>query len=241
MKNYLVKSVFEVQDTDWKVLNRSHEKDLFANYMAMHEISVASYNKFLQGDWELKFITGQVGQINEAFERTFWAIHDLWHSEPCNILYTDPDTIAIKPVEFWDRYSDFRMFNYTDPRQYTGANPYGRQFANFFNAGVRYFPSTMNSEVWGIGSSMAKSWDTSTYDTEQIILNAMLWDQGITLEQALEPAQAWQLFHPDVNFGNAWNGCSINDARILHLHSSRGAVDRLSFMTQSANQLGFGK
>jgi hypothetical protein len=203
----------------------------------MHKISAASYTKFLQGEWELKFITGEVGQINEAFEKTFWAIHDLWHNEPCNILYTDPDTIAVKPVEFWDKYQHFLMFNYTDPKQFNKSNPYGRSYPDFFNAGVRYFPSTMDESIWQLGAKMAQTWDPNTYDTEQVILNAMLWDQGIKLNDALDPTMAWQLFHPDLNFGQAWNGCPIQDARILHLHSSRGAVDRLAFMSHTANQL----
>lgn len=238
MKNYLVKSLFRVKDTNWEVLDRSHESNLFESYLKMHKISAASYQKFLGGDWELKFITGDVGQINEAFERTFWAIHELWHSEPCNILYTDPDTLAIKPVDFWDRYQHFLMFNHTDPKQFNKSNPYNRQYKDFFNAGVRYFPATMNESIWQLGTTMAKTWDPSTYDTEQIILNAMLWDQGIVLNEALDPTMAWQLFHPDLNFGQAWNGCSIQDAKILHLHSSRGADGRLAFMTDTARQLG---
>lgn len=238
MKNYLVKSLFQVQDADWKVLNRSHEPNLFDSYVSMHEISTATYKHFLQGEWELKFITGEVDQINQAFEQTFWAIHDLWHSEPCNILYTDPDTIAVKPIEFWDRYQHFLMFNYTDPRQFNKPNPYNRSYEHFFNAGVRYFPSTMSESIWQLGADMARTWDYSTYDTEQIILNAMLWDQGIGLERALDPTTAWQLFHPDLYFGQTWNGCPISDARILHLHSSRGADGRLAFMKSTAEQMG---
>jgi hypothetical protein len=238
MKNYLVKSLFRVQDTDWKVLNRSHEPNLFDTYLAMHEVSTATYQKFLQGDWELKFITGEVDQINQAFERTFWAIHDLWHSEPCNILYTDPDTIAVKPVNFWDQYQHFLMFNHTDPKQFNRSNPYNRTYPHFFNAGVRYFPASMDSSIWKLGTDMARTWDYATYDTEQIILNAMLWDQGIELEQALDPTMAWQLFHPDLNFGQQWNNCSIYDAKVLHLHSSRGADNRLAFMKNAAEQVG---
>lgn len=238
MKNYLVKSLYRVTDTDWKVLNRSHESNLFESYQAMHEVSVKSYRAFLQGDWELKFITGEVEQINQAFERTFWAIHDLWHSEPCNILYTDPDTIAVKPVKIFGQYQQFLMFNHTDPKQFIRPNPYNRSYPNFFNAGVRYFPATMDEKIWQLGTSMASNWNHATYDTEQIILNAMLWDQGIGLEQALQPTVAWQLFHSNLDFGQQWNGCSINDAKILHLHSSRNANDRLAFMKHIAGQLG---
>lgn len=238
MKNYLVKSLFQVKDADWKVLDRSHESNLFDSYMTMHEVSAASHRHFLQGQWELKFITGEVDQITQAFEKTFWAIHDLWHNEPCNILYTDPDTIVIRPVEIFDQYHNFLMFNYTDPKQFNNPNPYNRSYTNFFNAGVRYFPSTMNETIWQLGTGMAQNWDYSTYDTEQIILNAMLWEQGLTLNDALDPTVAWQLFHPNLDFGQQWNGCAITDAKILHLHSSRGADNRLEFMKHTAGQLG---
>ena len=174
MKNYLVKSLFQVKDADWKVLDRSHESNLFDTYLDMHEVSAESYRAFLEGEWELKFITGEVDQINQAFERTFWAIHELWHSEPCNILYTDPDTIAVKHINIFDQYPKFMMFNHTDPKQFVGPNPYNRAFEHFFNAGVRYFPASMDEKIWELGASMAQTWDYATYDTEQIILNAML-------------------------------------------------------------------
>ena len=238
MKNYLVKSLFEVKDADWKVLDRSHESNLFDTYLEMHEVSAESYRAFLEGDWELKFITGEVDQINQAFEKTFWAIHELWHSEPCNILYTDPDTIAVKHIDMFDQYKHFVMFNHTDPKQFTGPNPYNRSFEHFFNAGVRYFPATMDEKIWELGAGMARTWDYATYDTEQVILNAMLWDQGVAVNEVLDPTVAWQLFHPDLNFGQQWNGCSIYDAKILHLHSSRGADNRLAFMKHTAGQLG---
>ena len=238
MKNYLVKSLFQVRGTDWKVVDRSRESNLFDSYLAMHEISTATYQHFLQGEWELKFVTGEVDQINQAFERTFWAIHELWHSEPCNILYTDPDTIAIKPVEFWNKYQHFLMFNHTDPKQFNRPNPYNRSYSHFFNAGVRYFPSTMSKSIWQLGADMAQTWDYATYDTEQIILNAMLWDQGVSFDEAFDPTVAWQLFSPDFNMLQQWNDCPIGDARILHLHSSRGALDRLGFMRNTAEQLG---
>lgn len=236
MKNYLVKSVYQVADADWKVLDRSHEKNLFENYLEMHRLSVGSYKKFLGGDWELKFFTGRVDHINQAFEKTFWAIHDLWHQEPCNILYTDPDTMAIKPIEPWGHYDKFMMFNYTDPRELTTDNVYGKSYQHFFNAGVRYFPATMSEQTWEIGKSIAANWDSSTYDTEQIILNEMLWSQDMTVDQVLDPAMAWQALPPkkqvmpDVNFGNQWNQCHISEAKILHFHSSRGSDSRLQIM-----------
>lgn len=237
MKNYLVKSLYEVSSTDWKVLDRSHENNLFGNYLEMHRLSVASYKKFLAGDWELKFFTGRVEHINQAFEKTFWAIHDLWHKEPCNILYTDPDTMAIKAIDPWGSYDNFRMFNYTDPRELITDNVYGKTYKHFFNAGVRYFPASMSEKTWKIGTSIAANWDSTTYDTEQIILNEMLWSQGLTVDQVLDPTVAWQAFNTDLNFGNRWNNCDIKTAKILHFHSSRGSDSRLQIMQNLGKEI----
>lgn len=229
MKKYLVKSLFKIKDPNWSVLDRSHESNLHDNYVAMHQLSTSSYKKHLEGDWEFKYITGVCDNIHQAFEQTFWGIHELWHKEPCNILYTDPDTMAVKDFSPWGNYNNFTMFNYTDPKEFHKPNPYNRSFPHFFNAGVRYFPSTMKEEIWALGADMAKQWDHSTYDTEQIILNAMLWDQGVDVKDTLDPTAAWQWF-ADTKHCELWNHCPIDQAKVLHLHSSRGAQNRLEMM-----------
>lgn len=235
IKNYLVKTLFQVQDTDWKVHDRAHETNLFENYQRMHEISLASFQKNLAGSWEFKFVGGNVNNINQAFEQTFWYIHDLWHSEPCNILYTDPDTIAVKPVDIWDKFDRFMMFNYTDPKSFNTPNIYNKSFINFFNAGVRYFPAAMDKDIWAEGAEMARRWDHSTYDTEQIILNTMLWDQKLHLRQALRPELAYQAHMlPQYSIGqsNNWNQTLLSESAIIHVHASRNAESKLQLMQQ---------
>jgi hypothetical protein len=236
MKNYLVKTLFKVHDTNWRVVDRSHEENLYDNYLEMHRISLASCKKFLHGDWELKFLGGDVDHINQAFEKTFWFIHDLWHNEPCNILYTDPDTLCVRPVTFWGEYDTFRMFNYTDPKEYLLSNRYNKWFDHYFNAGVRYFPNTMSKDIWKMGTDMASNWNYDDYNTEQTILNAMLWEQGVTKDQVIEPAKAWQLFHSDIEFAQRWNKLPINEACILHLHGSRDSKSRVQTMRSFADQ-----
>ena len=77
---------------------------------------------------------------------------------------------------------------------------------------------------------MAKQWDFETYDTEQIILNTMLWDQPVELIDALNPYMAYQAFHPDIELCNRWNRLPIQEAGILHFHGSRNAQNRLDVM-----------
>jgi len=229
MKNYLFKSLFKIVDPNWSVVDRSHEHNLYNNYVNMHQVSTASYTRHLKGNWEFKFVGGNCDTIHQAFVKTFWSIHKLWHQEPCNILYTDPDTIAMQAFDPWGKYDQFMMFNHTDPRQFYKPNTYNRSFEHFFNAGVRYFPATMSKEIWQLGADMANLWDYTTYDTEQIILNAMLWDQGVSVANTLDPSAAWQWFG-DLHYCEVWNGLPISQAKILHLHSSRGAENRLQVM-----------
>jgi hypothetical protein len=219
MKNYLVKTLFKVNDTNWLFKDRKEEGDIFAYYMQAHELSLRSYNKFLKPDFEFKFYSGTVDNINEAFRNTFWLIHDLWHSESCNILYTDPDTMAIKPVNPW-HYHKFMMFNYTYPKS---LKIDGQVLVeHFFNAGVRYFPSTMTDYTWGLGRNLAANWNKSSYHTEQLILNNMLWSQGLKVEQALDKSMNWSLFvNMDRNVSDEFNQTDIDTAKILHFHASR--------------------
>ena len=228
MKNYLFKSLFQVTDTNWYFKDRKNEQNL--------------YNKYLKGDWELKFIQGSVENINDAFKKTFIEIYKLWKQGDTNILYTDPDTLAINDMDPWEISDKFMMFNFTSMKSLRTSCHYKRNFPWYFNAGVRYFPANMTQRIWDIGFKMYDNWEENSYNTEQIILNSMLWDQGLTLEQALKPQFAYQahwlpkkalLLEQDI-----WNGMDINKAFIIHTHSSRGVAEKLSFMKRISNRTG---
>ena len=146
----------------------------------------------------------------------------------------------MKPTEFFGKYDDFRMFNYTDPKSSVEPNHYDIQHKHFFNADVRYYPSTMSQDIWDMGLEMAENWDFNSWNTEQFILNKMLWDQeGRTLENTLDPTVAYQghqLFIEEWEqrkaYSNEWNTCDIKDAQIIHLHGSRNAPRKYALMKQ---------
>lgn len=236
MKNYLVKSLYQVRDTNWHFKDRKDEKNLHSKYVEMHQISVGSYTKHLKGDWELKFFQGTVENINDAFKQTFRSIYDLWRQGNTNILYTDPDTIAVREINPWQISNQFMMFNFTEPKSLDQPNHYGRKFPHFFNAGVRFFPATMDQRIWDIGLEMLDNWEEGSYNTEQIILNAMLWDQGFTLDQALRPEWAYQAQwlpgQAPIWLQDIWNGIDIGRSFIIHTHSSRNIDEKLAFMKQ---------
>jgi len=199
----------------------------------MHEITLKTLKKFVNGDWELIFLNEETENIKETFRKNFYDIHDLWTQEPCNILYCGIDVQAIAPVDIFEKYDDFRMFNYTDPRSF-------QDITNFFNADVRYYSSTMRQEIWDLGLNIAKNWDMVEWNTEQVILNKMMWAQGLTIEQAHKPQLAYQGFAlPNYKTElDAWNGCRLEDSQLIHWHGSRGVDEKLNLIRQIAEQTG---
>ena len=220
--------------------DRSSEGDLYDWYMKMHDISLRSFEKHLQGDWEFIFFNKEVENIQEVFKDHFFEIYDIWKQGDTNILYCGPDNIMMKPTKFFGKYDDFMMFNYTDPKSSVEPNHYNIQHQHFFNADVRYYPSTMSQDIWDMGLEMAENWDFNSWNTEQFILNKMLWDQpNRTLDNTLDPSIAYQghqLFIEDwesrKKWSNDWNNKDIKDAHIIHLHGSRNAPRKFSLMEQ---------
>jgi hypothetical protein len=220
--------------------DRSQEGDLYDWYMKMHDISLRSFEKHLEGDWEFKFFNKEVENIQEVFKDHFFEIYDIWKQGDTNILYCGPDNIMMKPTKFFGEYDDFRMFNYTDPKTSNEQNHYNIQHEHFFNADVRYYPSTMSQDIWDMGLEMAENWDFNSWNTEQFILNKMLWDQeGRTIENTLNPKMAYQghqlvldNWDQRLKSSNQWNNCKLVDAHIIHTHGSRHAPSKFALMEE---------
>jgi len=199
-----------------------------------------SFEKHLQGDWEFIFFNKEVENIQEVFKDHFFEIYDIWKQGDTNILYCGPDNIMMKPTDVFGKYDDFMMFNYTDPKSSVEPNHYDIQHEHFFNADVRYYPSTMSQDIWDMGLEMAENWDFNSWNTEQFILNKMLWDQpSRTLNNTLDSSIAYQghqLFIEDWEqrkaYSNEWNASDIKDAQIIHLHGSRNAPRKYALMKQ---------
>jgi len=91
----------------------------------------------------------------------------------------------------------------------------------------------MTETTWRVGLDLADRWNFNDYDTEQIILNQMLWSQNLKLSDALNPTLAYQAhWFPEIDpwRANIWNGLDINRAQIIHVHSSREIDTKLRFM-----------
>lgn len=245
MKNYLISSLYKIKSPMW-FHDRSGEGDIYEHYMKMHALSLQSFKDNLAGEWEFIFFNKEVDNIQSVFKDHFFEIYDIWKQGNCNILYCGPDNLMMKPTTIFGQYDDFRMFNYTDPKALDERSHYNIDHPHFFNADVRYYPASMDQAIWDLGAGMTRNWDFNCWNTEQIILNHMLWSQeGRTLENTLDPTMAYQaqwLFAPQGQYAgqwsqrlqvsNQWNNCDIRDAHIVHLHGSRDAPSKYQLMSQ---------
>ena len=222
MKNYSVWTNCKIEEKYAKFgIGAAGDPEVTAAYNEMFEISVASAEQNIRGAWTGIVFDETCESRVDMFKKNWQKIHDLWHSEPCNILYLDSDTIVVKPVEIFGRFPDFRMFNWTDP-------PRNNQFDNYFNAAVRYYPAHMSPAVWQVGEKLAENWNLDIWDQEQLIFNEMLWSQPITWEDAHHPEMNWQAPTgknlAELNTHSAFNTFPLGHARIIHYHGSRDHI-----------------
>jgi len=242
MKNLVVWTNCDVVSEDPAIqarlnIARCDNPEARAAYDTMNRISRLSAEKFLQGDWESIVWTDPAPSRLEIFKRNWARIRDLWHQEPCNILYLDSDTMFLRPTEIFGRFQEFRVFNWTDPK----STPL---FANYYNAGVRYYPASMSPELWQLGDSMAADWQDHNWGMEQDIFNTMFWRQSIPDADRHHPELNWQgmqMTIPDPRMQQAheqWNQCPLSRAHIIHVHGSRSATNTAKLMTDSAKHLG---
>jgi hypothetical protein len=206
-----------------------------AAYDTMFRISLASARQFLAGQWEPVVFTEPAETRVHMFQANWQRIWDVWHQEPCNILYLDSDTMFIRPTEIFGRFSEFRLFNWTDPKSNSCYNDY-------FNAGVRYYPHTMSDEIWQIGHDRAQNWNLDIWDQEQLIFNEMFWKQDIVDQDRRHPEFNWQGMHLSRGVAQqsheSWNQCALSAAHIIHVHGSRHAVNTAAVMQQACQTLG---
>lgn len=236
MKNYLVKGLHQITSTKWwPGRDRADEGDIYYYYSEMAKLSEASFFHFLQDDWELVRLESQAKDVNHVFRQQFRAIWNLWNSEPCNIYYCGADVQLLRPTTVFGRYKHFMMFNYTDPRSLEDVD-------HFLNADVRYFPAEMNKDMFA--DALVKMESMNEWNGDQLLYNRMLWGQGLSPAEVIDPTMAYQgpwIFNNDpesLRFTNNWNGCNLEDASVVHWHGSRSAGAKLEVMKAVNAQCG---
>ena len=236
MSNIVTMALCRIKDNQKLEYNQEKGADnTFKLYSSMCEILCESVDTFLEGDWDFEIIENEVDSYQQVFDTNFKEVYEMWDGGKNNVFFLDLDTIMLKPVNIFDQLDHFQMFNYTDPKTLSGQdakNKYGLQHQHYFNAGVRYYPSKMSQDVWDLGWKYADDWDYNIWGTEQIIFNEMMYSENKDVNNWLDPTMNFQMMNavPQAVYHEqyiaeieAWNGASIDDAKIMHLHGTRGA------------------
>lgn len=237
VKNYLVCAVRPIED-GWHI---EKNQDLYKNYKEMYDLRLASFKHFVKEPFEAILWDEPVKNNDEYTVANWNAIKELWHKEPCNIFWAGADTLMTQPTElFSDRFKEYRLFNYTDPKTY-------KEFTHYFNDDIQYYPHTMSSSTWALGDELWKQREghpDQFWGFDQIRHNAMFWSQDILPNDRLHPWMAYQAMsirtmHPqEIESHNNWNGVDLRNAHILHFHASRGSEQVIALMKFISQQLG---
>jgi hypothetical protein len=214
--NILLKSFFEIQNTNVRLKGIEVKKTLVGTkdaYLDMQQLSIKSFKKNLAQPWELIQLNGTQPTIQEAFLYVMLETHRTWNNYyPCNILYTDPDTLCIKPLDIFGKFQEFRLF---------ADSPI--LVKEHLNCGVRYFPYNLNDCFWNDMYEQIEKWDYSVWDTEQTIYQNLMFNQEFDQTQS-----------QDYVVNNEWvlgdRTGELPQQSILHLHSSKNPAQRLTIM-----------
>lgn len=239
MSNILVAKNYKITDhSKWHDDKTSVADQLEADYKIMEDILVSTAKQNIKDLDDVKVFRGEADNIRDVFKVNFYEIYDLW-KEGHNILYADLDVIFTKGVDyFWDtKY--FKMFNFTQPVSTTDTH-YDLTFDKYFNCGIRYYPQDMSQDIWDLGIEMVENWNADRWDSEQIIYNAMLWEQDVKFEDLYDPRLAYQfLFFEDLEhvqlaecmrMNKKFNQIDVSQAGAVHVHGSRESQARLRLM-----------
>jgi hypothetical protein len=144
----------------------------YKDYKKMQKLSISSFKENLLGEWSLIHLTGTKDTLQESFIFTLEKTYKIWKNEKCNILYTDPDTLCIKPTQVFNE--DF----------VAGCR---------HNCGVRYFPHDMDSSIWDQVFEHVSKWNYNKYDYEQDIYISM-YRSGKAITDIVQQAPIYEKF-----------------------------------------------
>lgn len=187
IKNILLKTLYPIKQI--KYFFSEHTQNTWEEYTRMQELSTESFLRNLEGDWELiSIMEPPQPSLQDAFRYTATLTRKIYESHaPCRILYTDPDTLCIRPLDIWGRFKEFRLFDQMDQR----VHPLAARWDGYWNCSVRYFPEGLVPKFWEGMAHRMQAWEWERYDYEQEMYRQMMWEQEVDVE-------VWQ---SDVQFG----------------------------------------
>ncbi len=155
------------------VYELSGKKPNFPWFQEMAELCSTSFKKNLEGLDEVVFL----GNDGKAFASYTLMFRDIFQktwsfwSEGHNIFFSDADALCVRPIKVFGKFSDFRLFAEGEENSHEGT------FPTYMLSGSRYFPSSMNKNLWEIGDSIWLEEEETYWDFEQYVYNCMFFSQ----------------------------------------------------------------
>ena len=215
-RNYFVQTFYDSGDPN---------KNAF--YRRMQEISYKTFSNNIQEPffyklWEEPYTK----DVPRSIFGTFRFFCELWN-ENANIFYADMDTLCVKPLEIFGKYPQFSLFWTSDP-------PSKPDFPKYMNSGTSYYPAEMPESVMKYGIELMNNHLDSNAPTswgfEQEMYTRMLNRQGIPFEKFMDNKLNW-MYLPSRNT-TGLNEIEIQDAQIIHFHSSRDLRETVKIMEE---------
>ena len=225
-RNFLVKDLYRIEQVVQD--EPANLKNSFDAYENMHHLSIESFKKNLAADWTLIELDGIKENIHQCFISTATSIREIWHKNyPCNILYTNADTLCVHKLDIFGHFDEFRMFTEDDPLVFE-ENPTEWHKKNA-NAGVRYYPSSLDTEFWNNYDAALKNWDFGNFNYDQDAANDIMLKQKNFDWQKKQGWIAKQIGAQHYKMITELNNTKFDQA-ILHFHGSQNPNFRLECM-----------
>jgi len=181
-------------------------------------ISVASCEKYLKNlDKSIVHICKTTDDHNESFYEMYQITRKYWE-EGHEIVTTAMDTICVKDIEIFGKHKDFVMFWKTPIDE-------SPLFEVYLNSDVRYFPQSMNKDLWNVGDELWQKYlsnkiDKMAWGFDQYVWNIMVWAQKPCASEFMDNSLNYQPW-AEYNFRN-FNIINKEEAKIFHFYSTRG-------------------
>jgi hypothetical protein len=190
-----------------------------AKYREMSKIQVQSARENLAGRFSVVELGGAVENADTMFRRIFEEEDRLYHKHPCNILVTGSDALFVRWCQIFGRYKRFMLFA---PSGASAPDGLPWSLKKVYLSGTYYYPAGMPEAVWELGRKLVADWRPGVWDYIQYVYNRMYYEQGTETEEEMA-----RLIDPRLSYnlpldGPAIdNGIPVEEACVLHLHSSR--------------------
>lgn len=233
-KNYFI---IPLGKCKWSGRNENYEEQ-YKIYEEMVSVQIESVKKNIPNVDEIIIVSGEYDTTEELFYEVFRTAYKLWNSEECNILCSAADVLFINHVDIFGQYEDFTLFGPNAGDRVIDDVPISLD-------SVRYFPSTMEKNIFDMGM---KLWDDEikkykngetviSWEFEMFVFNKMFYTQRngkyLNADLTFNHLDKTKKYHRLMVGGfteDIWHPCPVEDASILMFSATRGHYSQLNQM-----------